>query len=109
MGAFIARQPNGKLCRFSNVVDTVTEFNMTDEEYIENCVKKAVDRAREDAIDTLKHHIHPFEEVKDSFFPNNNTIEEFERYLKQMGDEDGLGEERIRELREELKEMEEDD
>lgn len=99
MVAFIARQPNGKLCRFSTVLDTVTNFNMTDEEYIEMCVKKAADKAREEAIDTLKHYIQPFEDVKEYFFPNNNTIEEFERYLKQMGDENGLGEERIKELR----------
>ncbi len=41
MGAFIARQPNGLLCRFSTVVDTVTHYNMTEEEYIEMCAEKA--------------------------------------------------------------------
>lgn len=99
MGAFLARQPNGKLCRFSTTVDTVTDFNMTDEEYIEMCVNNAAKKAREDAIDTLKHYIQPFENVKEYFFPNNNTIEEFENLLKQMGDNDGLGEDRINALK----------
>ena len=99
MGAFIARQPNGKLCRFSTTVDTVTNFNMTDEDYIEMCVKDSARKAREEAMDTLKKHLQPFEEVKDRFFPYNNTIEEFERYLKQMGDEEGLGTERIEYLK----------
>ena len=36
MGAFIARQPNGLLCRFSTVVDCITDYNMTEEEYIQS-------------------------------------------------------------------------
>ena len=31
--SFIARQKNGLLCRFSTVIDTVSDYNMTDEEY----------------------------------------------------------------------------
>ena len=31
--SFIARQKNGLLCRFSTVIDTVCDYNMTDEEY----------------------------------------------------------------------------
>lgn len=99
MGAYIARQPNGKLCRFSEAVDTITNFNMTDEEYIEMCVKKAEKQAREEANEVLKRYLQPFENVKNDFRPMNNTIEEFERYLKLMGDEDGLGKERIEQLK----------
>ena len=40
MGAFIARQPNGLLCRFSSVVDCITDYNMTEDEYIEMCAEK---------------------------------------------------------------------
>lgn len=29
MGAFIARQPNGLLCRFSHVTDYITNYNMS--------------------------------------------------------------------------------
>ena len=50
MSSFVTRQPNGKLCRFSRVVDTVTHWNLTDEEYIELCAEEA----REEARDLIK-------------------------------------------------------
>ena len=37
MGSFIAQQPNGLYCRFSTIVDTVTHYNMTKDDYIELC------------------------------------------------------------------------
>ena len=46
MGAFIARQPNGLLCRWSSVVDNITHYNMTEEEYIEYRAEKAREEAR---------------------------------------------------------------
>lgn len=96
MGAFISKQPNGLYCRFSTVVDTVTAWNMTEEDYIEMCVE----RARKEAKEVLKDYVRPFQNVKDRFYPNNNTIEEFEQILHEMGDEEGLGEERIKKLKE---------
>ena len=81
MGAFIARQPNGLLCRFSTVVDTVTHYNMTDEEYIEMCAE----RAREEARETIKNYTWPFDEVKERFIDNNMTKQEFEEILNKMG------------------------
>ena len=67
MGAFIARQPNGLLCRFSSVVDCVTDYNMTEEEYIEMCAEKA----RKEARDVLDHYIKPFEMVDRYFLPKH--------------------------------------
>lgn len=96
MGAFISKQPNGLYCRFSTVVDTVTAWNMTEEDYIEMCAEKA----REEAREVLKDYVYPFSDVKKRFYPNNNTIEEFEQILHEMGDEEGLGEKRIKELKE---------
>lgn len=98
MGGFIAKQPNGLYCRFSTVVDTITHMNMTEEDYINYCVERAKEEAEREAKDVLKHYIHSFDEVKDSFYPGNNTIEEFNEMLHEMGDEEGLGEERIKEL-----------
>lgn len=46
MGAFIARQPNGLLCRFSTVVDTITHGDLTDEEYIEMCAEEAREKQK---------------------------------------------------------------
>jgi len=64
----ILKQPNGKLARFSDVVDDFTHFDMTEEEAIELCrksmgerdAKEKVSRAEEngkhflDEIDTIK-------------------------------------------------------
>ncbi len=80
MGAFVTRQPNGLLCRFSSIVDCPTHYNMTDEEYIEMCAE----RAREEAKDVLENHLKPFEWVGDYFRANNMTQEEFENALKEM-------------------------
>lgn len=99
MGGIIARQPNGLLCRFSTVVDTFTDWNMTEEEYIEMCAERAAEKAREEAKDTLKRWMKPFDEVKNHFYPGNNTIEEFNAILHEMGDEEGLSKEQIEYLK----------
>ena len=77
---------------------------MTEEEYIEMCAEKA----REEARDVLENYVKPFEWVKERFWPNNNTIEEYDQLLKALGDEEGLGAERIAKIRAELKRLEED-
>lgn len=80
MGAFIARQPNGLLCRFSSVVDCITDYNMTEDDYIELCAKNA----REEARDVLDRYIEPFEIIYRCFYPNNMTTEEYKRIMKEM-------------------------
>lgn len=87
MGAFIVKQPNGLYCRFSTVVDCPTDWNMTEEEYIEMCVEMAKERAIEEAKRTLKYHLRPFEWVEEYFYPNNMTEEEFKECLKEMSEE----------------------
>lgn len=90
MGAFIARQPNGLLCRFSTVVDTVTLYNMTEEDYITQVQMWLYGRNREfaerEAKDTIDNYIQPFSEVIRCFLPYNNTREEFLNILRKMGD-----------------------
>lgn len=94
MGAFIARQPNGLLCRFSTVVDCVTHYNMTEEDYIE----LRAEQAREWARYELKHCVKLFELVKEmtllpyvdeygDIVPTNITEEEWNKIRKEMGDE----------------------
>lgn len=80
MGAFIARQPNGLLCRFSSVVDCITDYNMTEEEYIEMCAEKA----RKEARDVLERYMQPFELVDKRFYPNNMTVEEHRHIMEEM-------------------------
>lgn len=59
MGAFIARQPNGLLCRFSTIVDTITHYNMSEEDYIVDVQMGRYGRNRQsaeiEAKDTIEH------------------------------------------------------
>lgn len=80
MGSFVSRQPNGLLCRFSTVVDTVTHYNMTEEEYIE----MRASMAREEAKEVLEKYIRPYDEVKERFYPNNMSQEEFDKICQEM-------------------------
>lgn len=80
MGAFISRQPNGRLCRFSTVVDCITHYNMTEEDYIEMCAE----RAREEARYIIDHHLVPFERVIQDTRFYNMTKEEFEMIREKM-------------------------
>ena len=80
MAAFIAKQHNGLYCRFSTVVDCPTDWNMTENDYIELCKE----RAEEEAKEVLANYLRPFEMVKDRFIPNNMTNEEFEEFLEEI-------------------------
>lgn len=86
MGSFIARQPNGLLCRFSSIVDAPTHWDMTEEEYIEMCAE----RGREEARDVIKNHLKPFDWVTDRTVVGDNiTASEYEQFLREAtGDDD---------------------
>lgn len=80
MGSFIVKQPNGLYCRFSTVVDCPTHYNLTKEEYLDF----RAEQAREEAENVLKHHLYPFEEIKERFIPSNMSKKEFEELIKLM-------------------------
>jgi len=80
MAGFIARQPNGLLCRHSTIVDCVTDYNMTEEDYINLCKEKAEKEARE----VLEGYIQDFSNIKKHFGTNNMTEEEFQEILAEM-------------------------
>lgn len=89
MGAFVAQQPNGLYCRFSSVVDTVTHWNMTFEEYVEQVQMKRYGRSHEEAAveahDIINNYLQPFQEIINRFRPINDTVEEFNGILREMG------------------------
>lgn len=86
MGAFVAKQPNGLYCRFSSVVDTITDYNMTEKDYIKLCQARYGEESGEkEAKDVLKNYLRPFSEVLESFVPNNESVENFSMRLKEMG------------------------
>ncbi len=59
---------------------------MTEDEYI----AYRVGIAMQEAIDELNNHLKPFEEVKKQFYPEYDTVEDFNKYLKEMGDTEQL-------------------
>ena len=59
---------------------------MTEDEYIAYRVGIAMQEAREE----LNNHLKPFEEVKKQFYPEYDTVEDFNEYLKEMGDTEQL-------------------
>lgn len=83
MGSYIARQPNGRLCRFSTMVDAVTHINLTEEDYIELCAERAREEARRDLED--KRFVKPFDRVLEDTRFDNMTYDEWLGYLKEMG------------------------
>lgn len=85
MSAFIARQPNGKLCRFSTVVDTITHYNITDEDYIEYCAELAREAAKF-RLKNAEHFLLSFDEVIKQFIPREQSSESFLKMLREMGD-----------------------
>lgn len=80
MGAYIARQPNGLICRFSSITDTVTDYNLTEQEYIDMCRRQAAD----EAIYEIRHAMHPYEDVISDFVPRNMTVAEFSKIRGEM-------------------------
>ena len=83
MGSYIARQPNGRLCRFSTIVDAVTHINLTEEDYIELCAERAREEARRDLED--KRFVKAFDRVLEDTRFDNMTYDEWLGYLKEMG------------------------
>ena len=45
---------------------------------------RCAEKARKEARDVLDHYIEPFEMVDRCFFPNNMTVEEHKRIMKEM-------------------------
>ena len=91
MGGMICKQPNGKYCRFSSIVDAPTHINMTEENYMEVCAE----RAKAEAKDTIENYLYPFDEmlkrcrVKDTDECGNMTRDEFEEIIKACNDPNG--------------------
>ena len=102
MGAFWAKQPNGKWCRFSTIVDSVTDYNCEKEDIL-NCI---IERTKERFERDFEHgdYNYPFDEVIERFNTNNNTLEEMIEMCKEMG----ASEEDIEKLKQRVKQWNED-
>ena len=99
MGTFFSQQPNGKYCRFSTVSDTVEEYNCTAEYFVTVYKNPKNKKDREFKTEMFIASLCPFNMVKDAFMPRNESIEDFEKKLREMGDGTGLGEDRIKKIK----------
>lgn len=81
--SYIARQPNGLLCRFSTIVDAVTHINMSEEDYIAMCAERAMEEAKRDLED--ERFVKSFDCVLEDTRFDNMTYDEWQGYLKEMG------------------------
>ncbi|NGS95770.1 hypothetical protein G6Z25_02395 [Clostridium perfringens] len=85
MAGMIAKQPNGLYCRYSSVVDTITHYNFTEEEYLNNITGTV--HNREEGIDVLENYLHPFEEVEELLrlrLSDSESEEEVEELISNM-------------------------
>lgn len=55
MGAYLIKQKNGLLTRYSTCIDDVTHYDMTEEDYINYSIQKAIKQAEQDAKWMLKN------------------------------------------------------
>lgn len=91
MPGIICKQPNGKYCRYSTVVDCPTHINMTFNDYVKVIMERGYQewKAREEADDIIKNYLQDFDETMNRFIPNNMTRKEFDIVLKKMKDANG--------------------
>lgn len=86
MARLIAKQPNGLYCIISTVVDVPTDWNMTEQDYIDMRVKKA----KEDAKFVLANHCYDFDVALNHVRYGKDTemtTEEYEKFIKDCNTE----------------------
>ena len=89
----LIKQPNGKYCRFSTIVDCPTDINMT----FEDCVLVVMrnqhsneERAIVEVTDVFNYQLQHFERVLRAFYPNNLSEKSFLELVKKMCDPNGV-------------------
>lgn len=83
MAGMIAKQPNGLYCRYSYVVDTITHYNFTEEEYLNNITGTVPNRT--EGMDVIENYLHSFEEVEERLrLLSDDSEEEIEELIKDM-------------------------
>lgn len=68
----IFKQPNGLYCRYSTVSESITEVNMTADEYIALYKERAAARAAVEAKEILDRYIGSYEELLENLLHSNN-------------------------------------
>lgn len=96
MGIYISKQPNGKYCRFSGIVDCPTHINMTFDDlvYVINQMhNNASFDATEMVTQIVDYQLRPFKNVISDFQPINITTKKFLYCIQKMLDDNANYEE----------------
>lgn len=80
MGKQIIKQPNGKFCLYSSIVDNITHYDMTPEEIIDEMVEEQrgqITRKVNNIINHLNNNGRPYFQFTMSYEEMLNEIENF--------------------------------
>lgn len=79
--SYIAKQPNGLYCRFSSVVDEITDYNMNEDEYCDI----VAERGKDEALRTLRYHCHDFSEIIEDYDALGKLLDDkFQKILEEV-------------------------
>jgi exonuclease VII small subunit len=80
MGKQIIKQPNGKYCIFSSIVDNVTHYDMTVEEIIEEWVNDA----KNDIIEKVKGIVSKLEKGEQPYYQSTKSYDDMIVLIKEI-------------------------
>lgn len=87
MGSCICKQPNGLYCRYSSVVETMTDINMTFEDYVKilmerrnYCEKEAISEAK----DIFENYLHDYYQIEKEISLLNETMQSRQKLKNKM-------------------------
>ena len=83
---FLVKQPNGRYCVFSTIMNCPIYVNLTREDYINLCKTRAEKEAEIalQQVDEQPQEYNKFENIGTYFTPENMSINEFALYLLLM-------------------------
>lgn len=93
MGSCICKQPNGLYCRYSSIVETMTDINMTFEDYVKVLINRNGYqdwRAREEAKDIFDNYLHNYKEIVQHITLLNETKNSRSKLIKKMEEPNGV-------------------
>jgi len=80
MGKQIIKQPNGKYCIFSSIVDNVTHYDMSADDIIEEWVNDA----KNDIIEKVKGIVSKLENNEKPYLQSTHSYEDVLKLIKEI-------------------------
>ena len=80
MGKQIIKQPNGKYCIFSSIVDNVTHYDMT----VEGIIEDWVNEAKNDITEKVKGIVSKLEKGEQPYYQFTHSYEDMIALIKEI-------------------------